>query len=72
MKTSPKKMTEQERDLVLRMYLATAPVAWLCEHFNRNESTIRRVINAAGAKRGRVHKGKAPVEQILREAGLME
>jgi hypothetical protein len=67
-------MTDEERELILNMYQATAPVDWLCDHFGRHQSTIRKIINEAGAKRGRVHKGarKAPVEQILREAGLME
>lgn len=66
-------MTDKERDLILSMYQATAPVDWLCDHFDRHQSTIRKIINEAGAKRGRVHKGPkaAPVEQILREAGLL-
>lgn len=52
----PRHMTPDQRTAALALYTAGATVDKIAEHFNRDRTTICRLVGRRGVRRGRVSR----------------
>lgn len=49
----PKHMTQEQRDEAIRLYQSNVTVDSIAEHFDRDRTTICRLVGRKGVRRGR-------------------